>query len=108
RAAADEQLGCECVVLRETSSPGAAVDEDVDRRIGALRSVDVEPLDGRHAVREALGRAEPRTSSVALGRVASDELLPIRGPDGLIVGGVELGLIQIEPHARPLDARTGL
>ena len=107
RAGADEQLGREGVVLREAGPPRAAVDEDVDRRAGAPGGVEVEVFDGRRAVREAPRPAETRANGVALGRVASDELLPIRRPDGLIVGRVELGLIEIEPHARPLGARTG-
>jgi len=100
-AGAHEQLGGKRIVLREAGPPRAAMDEDVDRRVAARGGVEIEALDRRWAVREAPRRAEPRAGGVALRREAPDDLLAIRRPDGLVIGRVQLGLIEIEPHARP-------
>src|SRR5262249_58400301 len=104
-AGANEQLGRERVVFGEAGAPGAAVDEYVDRRVGPRGRVEVEALDRCRAVREAARRAEPRAGGIAVGGVTPDDLLAVRRPDSLVVGGVELGLIEVEPDARPLRPR---
>src|SRR5215475_5289002 len=45
RARVDEELGRVGGILGETQAPRAAVDEDVDRCVGPLGYVDIEPFD---------------------------------------------------------------
>src|SRR5712692_3484914 len=99
-AGADEELGRERVVPGEAGPPRASMDEDVDRRIGARGGVHVEAFDGRGAVCVAPGRAKSRADGFAVGRVALDELLAVWRPGTQVVGGVELGLIHVEPDTR--------
>jgi hypothetical protein len=105
---AHEQLGGKRIVLGEAGAPRDAVDEDVDRRVGAHGRVEVEALDLRRGVCEAPRRAEPCAGGVALDREAWNDLLAIRRPHGLVVGRVQLGLIEIESHTRgPLTRGPG-
>src|SRR5437867_115158 len=60
----DKQLGRERVVLGEARTPRAAVDEDVDRRVGALGREDVEPFNGGGPVRMALRGAQARAHAL--------------------------------------------
>src|SRR4029450_7206111 len=92
----------------EPRTPGPTVNEDVDRSVRALRRVDVERLDGRRAVRVAPGRGQTGAYVLAVGRVALDDLGQIRRVLDLIVRGVELGLVHVEPHGRSLDPRRRL
>ena len=105
RAGLDEQFGRESVVLGETPAPGTAMDEDVDGRVGPCGRVDVEPFDGCGAIGKAPRRAEPGTGGVAIGCVALADLRQIRRVRDLVIGGIELGLVHIEPDGRPLDPR---
>ena len=50
----DEEFGRERILLGEAHTPGAAMDEDVNRRVWTLRRVDVEPFDGGGTVGMAL------------------------------------------------------
>src|SRR2546426_2881761 len=110
RTSPHEQLGRECVVSGEAGPPRATVDEYVDRRVGARGGIDVQTLDRCRAVRVAPGRAKSRADGFAVGRVALDELLAVWRPGTLVVGGVELGLIHVAPHARlrARDPRTNV
>src|SRR5881628_3335177 len=110
RARPHEQLGRECVVAGEAGPPRAPVDEDVDRGVGARGGIDVEGLDRCRAVCVAPRRAKSYADGVAVARVALDDLISVGRPDALVVGRVELGLIQVEPHARPraLDPSRGV
>src|SRR5262249_24209805 len=102
RAGVDEELRRKRVGARGTDAPGAAVDEDVDRRGRALGCPDVEGLDGRRAVGEALRCAEASAHRVAVRDVAPGDLLLVGRVHALVVGVVELGLIHVEPDPRPL------
>src|SRR5262245_36913684 len=108
RPGVHEQLGGVGGVLGQAAAPRAAVNEDVDRRVRAAGWVDVQCFDGRRAVRVASGNAQASAHAVAVGRVALDDLGKIRSVLALIVGGIELGLIHVEPHDRALDARCRL
>ena len=74
------------------------MDEDVDRRVGALGQVDVEPLDGGGPIGVALRRAQARAHVLAGGGVALDDLLQVRSPDALVIGGIEFRLVHIQPY----------
>src|SRR5262249_12898791 len=103
-----EQLGCKGVVLGETYTPRAAMDEDVDRRVRTLGRVDVEPLDGGGAVGIMPRSAQTCADPLAVRGVALEDLLQVWCVDALVIGRVELGLVHIEPHERSLDARPWL
>ena len=51
------------------------MDEDVDRRVGALGHVDVEPLNGGSPIGIALWRTQARAHVLAVGGVALGDLL---------------------------------
>src|SRR5438477_12222664 len=82
------------------------MDEDVNRSAGALGCVDVEPLDGGGAIGITSRSAQTSAHHLAVGGVALDDLLQVRRVNALVIGGVELSLVHVEPHARPLDARS--
>jgi hypothetical protein len=104
RAGVDEHLGRIGVFLRRAAPPGAAVDVDVDGRVRLLRRVDVEALDRRRPVGEALRRAEALDGGFAVPGAPPPELLLVGSVFALVVGGVELHLIHIEPDARAFFA----
>src|SRR4051812_46955468 len=52
-----------------------------------------------------MGRAQPCPHTLAVGGVALHDLLQVGCIDTLIVGGIELRLIHIEPDPRSLDPR---
>src|SRR5882672_10036406 len=52
----------------------------------------------------ATRRAEALARELAVGRVARADLPSVRRVHRLVVGVVELGLVQVEPDARALDA----
>jgi hypothetical protein len=74
RAGMHEQLGREGVILGEACAPRTPMEEDVDRRIGALGRVDVEPLNGGRPIGIALWRTQARAHVLAVGGVAPGEL----------------------------------
>ena len=77
------------------------MEEDVDRRIRlACVAIEIEPLDRRRAVAQALRRAEPRAHLLAVGAIALDDLCEVGGVFRLVVGVVELLLVEVEPHQR--------
>src|SRR5262249_19116200 len=100
-----EQLGRERIIPRQASSPRPAVYENVDRSIRAHGGVYVEPLDWRGSVRIALGLAQAGASSIAVRRVAPRDLGLVGRVLALVVGVVELDLIEIEPHCGSSGAR---
>ena len=67
RAGIDENFGREGVVFRRTAKPGAALDEDEDRSIWPLGTIDVELFNLAWAIRFTLRLSEPtRVSSLLL------------------------------------------
>jgi len=107
RARADEQVREEGVVLRQAAAPGAAVHEYIDRRIRAFRREYIQPFDGRRTVDEASRHPHARTRHLAVGCVAAGDKGLVGRIDALIVGVVELLLVQVQPHARALGALRG-
>src|SRR5204863_9847813 len=104
RARAHERLRGKSVVLRDPAAPGAAVDEYVDRSVGTLGCEYIEPFDGCGTIGESPWGTEPRTRRFAVGRIAPGDLRLVGRVDALVVGVVELLLVEVEPHARPLRA----
>src|SRR2546425_4387463 len=93
---------------RSSSRPRGAtrpMDEDVDWRVEMLGPLDVEYLNGGGAIGVALRCAQPRPHGFAVSGPAFDDLLQVRRIDALIIGGVELRLVHVQPHPRSLDAR---
>lgn len=105
RSRVHEHLGGRGIVLGEARTPGAAVDEHLDRRVRRLGGVEIEPLDRCRAVSQPLGRPNTRTHRLAVGHVAAGDLALVRRIDALVVGVIEFLLVQVEPDQRPLHAR---
>src|SRR5258706_127146 len=104
-AGAHERFRGKSVVLREPAAPGSTVQEHVYRCVRARGCKNIEPLDGRGAVGVAPRRPDPRAGDFAVGRIAPGDLRLVGRVDALVVGVVELLLVQVEPHARPSRAR---
>ena len=107
RAGPDHHLAEERIVSRGAATPGAAMDEDLDRRRPAgkvRRRIDVERLNRRRAVSEPARLADARAREVAVGRVAPEHLARVRRVFALIVGVVERLLVEIEPNRRAVRA----
>src|SRR5262249_21307644 len=100
-----ERLGQECVVRRLVGAPGAAVDEDVDRRVRLSGAVDVELLDLGRSVGNAGGSADRGARALAVGNPALGDLVAVGRVDDLVVGVVELLLVHVEPDSWTLGAR---
>ena len=100
-----EQLSLERIVLRQAAAPGPAVDEDMDRSIRAPGRIKIGSLDRARAIGQALGCAEPRADSSLLVAVALDDLSEIGRVFALVIGVVELFLIEVEPNRGALGRR---
>jgi hypothetical protein len=81
------------------------VDVNKNRRLRAIGPIDVELLGVGRAVGFAPRRPEARTRQFAVAGEARADLAAERCVEGLIIGGVELDLIQIHPDARPFLVR---
>src|SRR5580658_5962617 len=100
-----EGLGRKSVFLGAAMQPRTAVNEQEDRRFGLLGAKDIEHLDLSRAIRLSLWRAEAPARQFAVARKSGKNLTAERRIERLIVGGIELDLIQIHPDARPLCVR---
>ena len=98
----DKQLGRIAVILSRAGPPGAAMDEHEDRRIGCPGGIEIERFDRRRPVSEPLRRAETAARLVAARGITLENLPQQRSIDALIVGGVELGLVEVHPDVRSL------
>src|SRR5260221_14284673 len=78
RAGAHQRLGGKRVVAGKARAPGAAMHEDVDRRMGRLGAIDVEALDGAFAVRKSFGGAQALPRELAGAREARQQLIAVR------------------------------
>jgi hypothetical protein len=58
RPGGEEHLGGRREIRRQAGAPGAAMDKDEDRGRVMPAAVDVEPLDRRLAIDDALGLAD--------------------------------------------------
>src|SRR5690348_9105221 len=96
RPGGEKHLGGVGVIGGAAVAPGAAMDEDEDRGAVALAAVDVEPLDRGAAIGDVLRRRQAGAGGPAVGDAAGDQLLAVGGIGGLVVGGVERGLVVIE------------
>src|SRR5262249_48027958 len=104
RAGRDEHFGRIGGVLRRAAAPCAAVDEDLDRRIVACSLVDVDLLDLRQTISDALG-LKARPCRFAPQRTPLAKVGLVGCPDALIVRVIELLLIHVEPDAWSLGTR---
>src|SRR5262245_16717378 len=96
----DEDLCRERTLVLAQGSPGAAMDEDMHRRIPPIRRIDVDGFGWRLAVGKGARRSEPGTHLVAFGAIALDHFHCVGSPGPLIVLPVELRLIVIEEDRR--------
>ena len=103
-AGAHEDLGQIGEIGGAAVAPGAAVHEHVDGRVRPAGAVDVELLDRALAVGDALGLAQKRARPRAQHQPAPLHLGLVGGVFALVVGGVELLLVHVAPHQRPLGA----
>jgi hypothetical protein len=76
------------------------MDEDEDRRQFASGAVYVQSLDLARPIGDALGLADTMTRQFAVADSAFDQLLTVRGVGGLIICGIECGLVIIEEYRR--------
>jgi hypothetical protein len=74
------------------------MDENEDRRPFASGAVYVQSLDLGRAIGDALGLADTMARQIAVADSAFDQLLTIRRVGGLVIGGVECGLVIIEEY----------
>jgi len=100
RPGAEQHLGRHREILRAAAAPGAAMDEDKDRRRHTPAAVNVEPLDLGRAIGDALGFADVPPCHCALADAALDQLLAVRRVGGLVIGRVECGLVIVEEYQR--------
>src|SRR5216684_2892418 len=107
RPGVDEHLGWERIVFGQPAAPGAAVNEDMDGRVGAFGRINIELLDLRWAVGVAPGCADAGTRRLAVGGKARGDLPEVRRVDALVVSIIEFRLVVVEEHARPFDAGRG-
>src|ERR1051325_5094328 len=84
RAGVDEDLGRKSKVLGLPVAPGAAVNVDVYRRVGARRSMDVDLFDLAGTVGETQWLAKMCQSRFAGCRAAKREQFLVGGVDALI------------------------
>src|SRR5262249_46186421 len=80
--------------------PGAAMDQERNRRVGAAGAIEVDRLDCARSVRDPLRLAQAGTHLRAFDRAALRKLLRIGGVFELVGGVVELLLVHVQPHAR--------
>src|SRR5712691_6419555 len=99
-AGAHERLGLHRVVGGLVAQPGAAVQEDVDRRVRLGSAEDVEPFDLASAVGNALGRAESGARTRTVGDPALDDPRPVGRVFLLVISVVERLLVHVEPDQR--------
>src|SRR5437899_8538572 len=102
RSSVHERLRGKSVVLREPAAPSPSVNKYVDRSVGTPRGEHVESLDGRRTIGESQRVPQPSARDFAVRRVATGTLRWIGCVDALVVGVVELLLVEVEPQARPL------
>jgi len=69
-------------LLRAPAAPGAAMDEDEERRQFASGAVYVQSFDFRRAIGDALGLADAMARQFAVADSAFDQLLTIRRVGG--------------------------
>src|SRR5213594_4137831 len=101
-AGVDEQLSRVPEILGETPAPRPAMNEDVDRCVRALGLVDIKRFDQGRAVGVAPRRTQAGAHGLAVGSVALDDLWQIRRVLNLIIGGIQFGLVHVEPHGGSL------
>ena len=101
RAGANERLGLERVIGRLVATPGAAMDEDVDRRVrrGATKNIELFVFAG--PIGDALRRSENSPRPLARRNSAGNDPIAIGRIDGLVIGVVERLLVHVEPDERP-------
>src|SRR5262249_36165105 len=104
RAGRHEHFGRIGGVLRGPAAPCAAVDEDLDRCIAARSLVDVELLDLRRTIGNAL-RLKASPDRFAQQHAPSADMRLVGCPDALIVRVIELLLVHVEPDAWALGTQ---
>ena len=99
-AGAHQHFRLQRVIGRLVAAPGAAVNEDIDRRIRRRGAEDVEPLVFARPVGDALRRSDDSAGAFARGDAARDDQRPVRRIDVLVVGVVERLLVHVAPDQR--------
>ena len=98
RVGGQEHLGWTGEILRAPAAPSPAMDEYEDRRQFASGAVYVQSLDLGRAIGDALGLADTMARQFAVADSAADQLLTVRGVGGLIIRGIECGLVIAEEY----------
>ena len=96
----EEDLGRARELLRAAAAPGATVDKDEDRRRGASRAVNIEPLNLGLSVSDALGLADAKARQFAVADAALDQLLAVWCIGSLVIGCVECRLVVVKVYGR--------
>jgi len=81
------------------------MNEDEDRGVWPRGGKHVECLDRRRPISEAFRSAEPRPHGGARAREALDDLPDHRRISVLVIGGIELDLVEVHPHRRTFFMR---
>src|SRR5215813_3654122 len=91
-------------VLGRAAAPCAAVDKDLDRCIAARSLVDVELLDLRRTIGNAL-RLKASPDRFAPQHAPAADMRLVGCPDALIIRVIELFLVHVEPDTWSLGAQ---
>jgi hypothetical protein len=76
------------------------MDEDEDRRQFASGAVYIQSLDLIRAIGDPLGLVDTMAREFAVADSAFDQLLTIRHVGGLVIRGIECGLVIVEEYWR--------
>src|SRR5262249_16910804 len=102
RAGIDNHFGWKCVILGLSTKPSPTVNEYKDRCFGTFRSINVELLKSRRAIRFAHWLPDATADRLAGGAQALDDFQPQGRIEGLVIGCVEFHLVHIHPNERTL------
>src|SRR5215813_8571920 len=104
RAGRHEHFGRIGGVLRGAAAPRAAVDKDLDRCIAACSLVDVDMLDLRRTIGDAL-RLKASPCRFAPQHAPTADVGLVGCPDALIIRVIELFLVHVEPDTWSLGVQ---
>ena len=96
----DKQLGGEGIAFGSAAMPCAAVDEYKYRRVRLVCFIDVDFFDLGGAVRQAQWFADALTHRIAFQHKPLAYIAGAGCVGGLVVGGVECGLIVVHENVR--------
>src|ERR1700722_20678177 len=101
-AGIDEHFRRKAAVCCRAAEPGAAMKVDENRCLRPLRPINVEPLKFTWTIGNPLRGAKARAHLFAVAGKSRADLAGERRVEGLIIGGIELNLIHVQPDPRAL------